>query len=166
MRTRQAKKEYERGEPIRIIGGNNKGHLGWMNKSRQHPEPNKSYIIIDDQGDVHYTWALNKNMGPIRKITGTYWEAVLAGYPEVELGLNDVAWKIAECQVTDPTPATQYLGDKILESVAVLDKLGAKAKVRRIAWKPSEAGRKRDAGREPVYQRPSDMEDEEGMERI
>ena len=164
MRTRQIKKEYQRGEPIRIIGGNNKGHLGWLNDSKKHRDADKVFIIIDDKGDIYDTWALTKNIGPIRKVTASYWEAVLAGCPEIELGLNDIAWRLAECQLTSATPATTYLDKRFQRSVADLDAMGGKAKVRRIVWKPAEEGaRKRGADAAPQYQRPSDMEDDGGM---
>ena len=129
--------QFAKGLPIRIIGGANKGYEGWLLDGKTHPNAEFSYVLLlDDKGEIFATWAKKKNLGPIRPINTTYWEAVLAGCPDIELKMNELAYGLAECQLQDFKPAAEYLEEKYNESVEILDAKGGKAKVRRIKYDP------------------------------
>ena len=116
-----------------------------------------------EDGTIFPTWALKTNIGPIRSINNTLWEAILAGCPEIELGMNKLAWNLAECQLPSFKPAREYLEKRFEESVEILDAMGSKAKVRRIKYKPQAAGLKRSAGADPERGDPMELLNGNGM---
>ena len=158
--------EDRKGEPFRYIGGANaaKKRTGWIDKGKMHSCPSKIYLLVDmEDGTVFTTWALKKNIGPIRSISETFWEAILAGCPEAELGMNTLAWTLAECQLPTIQPALEYIENQFKESVQILDDMGSKAKVRRIKYEPRAAGSKRSAGADPERGDPMELFESEGM---
>ena len=142
------------GEPIRIIGGKNKEHNGWLNASSISSNPSVVNIIVDlSHKGMGYkaTWAKKKNIGPVRNIHGSYWEALLCCGPSAERKLNDAASELVECQIRDEDikDATDYLENQIKAEKEIMKqmiKMG-KAKVRPITHEP----RKRRAGDEAEH---------------
>ena len=144
------KVELIRGVPIRIIGGKNKGHKGWLNAGNPSSEKGTINIIVDlthkNKGYVA-TWAKKKNVGPVRSIHQSYWEALLYCAPDVEQKMNELAEDLVECQLKDIKDATDYLEVEFREQKEIMkEKIGkGKVKVRHIIHEP----KKRSAEREP-----------------
>ena len=87
------------GEPICIIGGKNKGHKGWFNAGNPSLNKRTANIIVDltKKGEGYKaTWAKTTNVGPVRNIHSTYWEALLYCAPNVEQKMNEVAADLAD----------------------------------------------------------------------
>lgn len=128
---------FEKGEPIRVIGGKNKGYEGWLAKGKIHPNVENTYVLLLDQrGEVFATWAKKMNLGPIRDMPRTLFEAILAGCADMELKMNIVSFGFGECQLDDFTPAAKYMEEKFLEATDIMNQRGSKAKVRRIKFDP------------------------------
>ena len=147
--------EDRKGEPFCFVGGKNgppKNLRGWIDTGKKHTTADRIWLLVEKRdGTIEPTWALKKNIGPIRSINRTYWEAILAGCPDIELKMNCLAVDLAECQVQSFQPAAVYMEKRFKESVETLDKMGSKAKVRRIKHEPQPqlAGAKRGAESDP-----------------
>ena len=133
------------GEPIRIIGGKNKDHNGWLNAGSISSDPSVVNIIVDlsHQGlGYKASWAKKKNVGPVRNIHGSYWEALLCCRSAAKRKMNDVACELVECQIRDVKDATDYLEKQVEKERGIMKemmKLG-KAKVRPIMHEPRKRG--------------------------
>ena len=140
------------GEPIRIIGGKNKGHRGWLNAG--NPSSNKRIvnIIVDltsKGGGYKATWAKTTNVGPLRNIHTSYWEALLYCAPDVEQKMNEVAADLAESQLRDINNATKYHEEQFKkEKYIMMEMIGkSKLKVRPIIYEPRKRGAEGEAVR-------------------
>ena len=157
--------EARKGVRIRYLHGKNAKFPrgGWIDKGRTHHREDRIFILVDlGEGMIFPTWALKKNIGPIRSLDDTYWQAVLAGCPDIELKMNTLAMDLAECQLDDFKPAADYMEERFKDSVRIQDALGSKARVRRIKYK-GKRGEKRQMTREAA--RGDHMEEEEEEEQ-
>ena len=137
------------GEPFCYIGGKNHNHTGWLDNGRQHCDANMIYILVDmGEGNVCAMWALKKNIGPIWSVNATYWEAVLAGFPDIELKINKLAYSLAKCCLPSYQPAGHHIEGQYNECIHMIEEVGGRARVQNIVHHPG-ATQKRAAEGEP-----------------
>ena len=137
------KVELIRGKPIQIIGGKNKGHKGWFNAGNPLLDKATVKYIIDlthKNKGYQATWAKKKNIGPVRSIHQSYWEALLHCAPNVEQKMNKLAEDLVECQLRDIKDATDYLEKEFKEQKEIMrEKIGkGKVKVCHIIHEPNK----------------------------
>ena len=133
--------EVALGDQIRILSGKNRGHEGWLDLGDPNLHPDRVNIIVDlGKNKWMKTWAKQCNVGPIRSVQKTYWEAVLRCAPDIELKLNTLADDLAECRITNINEVTAYLVDGFKRSVKTREDMMGKYKIktRHIEYPPME----------------------------
>ena len=105
-------------------------------------------LIYKNKGYVA-TWAKKKNVGPVRSIHQSYWEALLYCAPDVEQKMNKLAEDLVKCQLKDIKDATDYLEVEFKDQKDIMkEKIRkGKVKVRHIIHGPNKRSAERELDR-------------------